>query len=308
MKKIICCFTLLLIVLGCEQDNPDAQSTPGKQYQKTHQDKDIADTNKPQKTQIDAPSLGKTFTNSIGMKLVYIPHGEFMMGSRDSATEVARNTKTEPVLYADEHPRHRVKITKGFYMGTTEVTQFQYKEIMEDNPSHFRSQNSQVVNVSWNNAVEFCTKLSEEEGEIYRLPTEAEWEYACRAGTTTPFYTGETISTDQANYDGNFIYGSGTTGIYRKKTIEVGSFPPNAFGLYDMHGNVWEWCQDWYGENYYASSPISNPQGPTSGTERVLRGGSWSHHPWRCRSAFRGGLKPDTREGNYAFRIVLDLN
>ena len=299
MKNIICCFTLLFIVLGCEQDNPNAQTTHGNQEQKAQQEKIVADGNKHQETPRDDPEPGKPFTNSIGMKLVYIPPGEFMMGS--PSKELQRGS--------DEGPQHQVKITSGFYMGTTEVTQFQYEQIMNKNPSHFKGQNNPVEMVSWYDVVEFCKKLSEKEGKTYRLPTEAEWEYACRAGTTTPFYTGETISTDQANYDGNYFYGNGAKGVCRKRTIDVGSFPPNAFGLYDMHGNVKEWCQDWYDGNYYSTSPTTDPQGPFPGFDRmrVIRGGSWCNVPWGCRSADRVQGKPVDRGSSGGFRILLDL-
>ena len=308
MKKIICCFTLLFIVLGCEQDNPDAQPAPDNYEQEAQQDTIVADGNKHQKTPMDAPVPGKPFTNSIGMKLVYIRPGEFMMGSRDSAAEVARKVRnTDRKHFLEEHPQHRVEITRGFYMSTTEVTQAQYRSIMGTNLSRRKGGDNPVRQVSWDDAVEFCRKLSEKEGRTYLLPTEAEWEYACRAGTTTPFYTGETISTSQANYNGTHVYGSGTKGIYRKTTIAVGSFPPNAFGLYDMHGNVYEWCQDWHGENYYAVSPTSDPRGPSSGKYRVTRGGSWLWHPGNSRSAHRGGNTPSSRSGNVGFRILLDL-
>ena len=299
--------SLLFIVLGCEQDNPDAQPTPDNYEQEAQQDKIVANGNKHQETPMDAPVPGKPFTNSIGMKLVYIPPGEFMMGSRDSATGVARKVRNrDRKHFLDEHPQHRVEITRGFYMSTTEVTQAQYRAIMRTNPSRRKGEDNPVEQVSWNDAVEFCRKLSENEGRTYLLPTEAEWEYACRAGTTTPFYTGETISTSQANYEGNYVYGSGTKGVYRKSTIAVGSFPPNAFGLYDMHGNVYEWCQDWYGKSYYAVSPTSNPQGPSSGEHRVIRGGSWFDYPGRSRSATRSGNAPDFRISFGGFRILLD--
>jgi formylglycine-generating enzyme required for sulfatase activity len=242
------------------------------------------------------PKRGDVRTNSIGMKLVYIPAGSFMMGSPSN----------EKDRESDEGPQHHVQISKGFYMGAYEVTQAQWQAVMGSNPSNFKGNNLPVEKVSWNDAVEFCEKLSHQEGKTYRLPTEAEWEYACRAGTTTPFYFGQTISTDQANYDGNYTYGSGRKGIYRQKTTAVGSFAPNAFGLYDMHGNVWEWCSDWYGENYYSSSPGVDPQGPASGSYRVLRGGSWGYSPGHCRSASRGRHTPDLRGGDVGgFRIVL---
>ena len=250
----------------------------------------------------------ETFTNSIGMKLVYIPPGEFMMGSRGIPEEVARKgTKAKPEHFADEHPQHRVKITNGFFMGSTEVTQSQYAAIMGTNPSHFKGEDNPVEQVSWNDAVEFCRKLSAKEGKKYRLPTEAEWEYACRAGTSSPFHTGETISTSQANYDGERAYGNGTKGLNGEKTMPVDSFSPNAFGLYDMHGSVWEWCQDWYGKDYYTASPASNPQGPSSGVYRVLRGGSCGFSPGDCRSATRYRNTPDYRSFSIGFRILLDL-
>ncbi len=146
------------------------------------------------------------------------------------------------------------------------------------------------------------------EGKKYRLPTEAEWEYACRAGTTPPFYTGETIDTSQANYNGREVYGNGTKGVFRRRTIAVGGFPPNAFGLYDMHGNVWEWCQDWYASNYYSTSPAADPQGPSAGDHRVLRGGCWIVHAGSCRSTVRDWNTPVNRLSSNGFRILLDLN
>ena len=138
------------------------------------------------------------------------------------------------------------------------------------------------------------------------LPTEAEWEYACRAGTTTPFHFGETISTDQANYDGDHIYGNGKKGVYRKKTTPVGSFPANAWGLHDMHGNVWQWCQDWYGD--YPQKDVVDPQGPEKGQRRVLRGGSWDDIPQNCRSAFRGRYGPGHRLIDCGFRLCFCLD
>ena len=147
---------------------------------------------------------------------------------------------------------------------------------------------------------------------LFRSPTEAEWEYACRAGTTTPFHFGETISTEQANYNGDFVYGNGTKGVLRNKTTPVGSFPANAWGLHDMHGNVFQWCQDWYGE--YPNHEVTDPLGPTTGLgfargqERVLRGGSEGTHPWACRSAYRYGLEPDNRSIDCGFRLCFSLD
>ena len=174
---------------------------------------------------------------------------------------------------------------------------------MGDNPSHFKGEkNLPVDSVTWNECQDFCKKLNAREKKPYRLPTEAEWEYACRAGTTTAFHTGETISPEQANYNANFTYGDGKAGLYRAKTTPVGSFPPNAWGLFDMHGNVSQWCLDWSG----GYSAATDPQGPKSGKTRVLRGGSWGNHPIFCRSANRNSAEPDTRLEHYGFRICFN--
>jgi formylglycine-generating enzyme required for sulfatase activity len=229
------------------------------------------------------------------LKLVLIPAGEFMMGGDEPPEQVARKCNDNQIpaeLFQPEQPQHRVKITKPFYMGVYVVTQAQYKAVMGVNPSHFKGESNPVEQITWNDAVEFCNKLSAKTRQTVRLPTEAEWEYACRAGTTTPFNTGETISTDQANYDGTFTYGSGSKGEYRGKTTAVGSFAANGFGLYDMHGNVWQWCQDFYDAGYYKNSPTDDPQGPEKGWLRVLRGGSWAYGPWGCRSAARFASDP----------------
>ena len=214
--------------------------------------------------EIQGPQTGDVVTNSIGMKLIWIPPGKFIMGSPNNEKQRENS----------EGSRHRVQITNGFYMGVTPVTQIQYKRVVGTNPSFQKGDDLPVEMINWNDAVEFCRKLSEKEGKTYTLPTEAQWEYACRAGTTTPFYTGETISTDQANYDGNYTYGKGCKGKYREKITPVASFAPNAFGLSDMHGNVWEWCSDWYDRDYFSKGQGIDPQGPSSGTSRVLRGGS----------------------------------
>ncbi len=159
-----------------------------------------------------------------------------------------------------------------------------------------------VVHVSWNDAVAYCKWISETTGKTYRLPTEAEWEYACRAGNPKPFNTGENLTTDQANYDGNYPFNGNAKGVYRQTTLPVDSFAPNALGLYNMHGNVWEWCSDWYGT--YPSVRVENPVGPSSGSYRVLRGGGWRSYAGDCRSASRGGSTPDSRGGTAGFRLV----
>ncbi|MDI6687990.1 MAG: formylglycine-generating enzyme family protein [Desulfobacterales bacterium] len=236
---------------------------------------------------------GRTYTvPSINYKMVYILPGTFMMVSPSN----------EPERDSDER-QHEVTLTKGFYMGVTEVTQGQWKAIMGNNPSRFKGDNLPVEQVSWNDCQEFIRNLNRQEGgDKYRLPTEAEWEYACRAGTTTPFYTGNCISTDQANYNGNFPMPGCSKGRYREKTIDVASFSPNAWGLYDMHGNVWEWCQNWYGD--YPSGNVTDPEGPSNGSYRVDRGGSWLNDAGDCRSADRGSSTPGFGYGSLGYRLA----
>jgi formylglycine-generating enzyme required for sulfatase activity len=241
----------------------------------------------------------KNFTNSLGMKFVWIPAGNFMMGSPTEEKEGDAN---------DETPQHKVTLTKGFYMSIHPVTQEQWQAVMGNNPSHFKGQKHlPVETVSWGDCQEFIKKLREKDKKPYRLPTEAEWEYACRAGTTTPFHFGETISTDLANYNGTVTYGNGKEGKYRQKTTPVGNFPANAWGLHDMHGNVWQWCQDWLGD--YPQKDVVDPQGPDAGGKgRVLRGGSWGSNPRLCRSAFRGGNGPEGRGDTFGFRLCFCLD
>lgn len=239
------------------------------------------------------PKKAEPFTNSIGMKFVWISSGSFTMGS--SGREKGRG---------DDEIQHKVTFAKGFYLGVHTVTQEQWMAVMGDNPSHFKNRkNLPVENVSWHDCLAFCKKLSAKEKKAYRLPTEAEFEYACRAGTTTAFHFGATIATDQANYNGNFVYGPGKLGVNRAKPMPAGSFPANAWGLYDMHGNVWQWCQDWHGG--YAGKDVTDPQGPKSGKNRVLRGGSWGSHPIFCRSANRNFGDPDNRNEFCGFRVAL---
>ena len=188
-------------------------------------------------------------------------------------------------------------------MGIHAVTQAQWKAVMGDNPSRFQGDALPVEQVSWQQCNEFCEKMRKMDGKPYRLPTETEWEWACRAGTISPFYFGETISAEQANFDASYSYANGTTATPRRKTTPVASFPSNAFGLFDMHGNVWEWCLDWYGN--YPTGDTVDYQGPTVGTERVMRGGAWNQIPRRCRSAFRGNEEPRKRRKDVGFRICL---
>jgi formylglycine-generating enzyme required for sulfatase activity len=174
---------------------------------------------------------------------------------------------------------------------------------MGNNPSRFKGSNRPVEKVSWNDAVKFCEKLSQRTGKTYRLPSEAEWEYACRARTTTPFYFGETITTDLANYDGNYTYASAPTGDYHGQTTDVGSFPPNAFGLYDMHGNVYEWCLDDWVDNYN-NAPTNGSAVTRLSNPKLLRGGSWGSNPVHCRSAFRSFNDAGFVNYGYGFRVV----
>ncbi|MEM8614452.1 MAG: SUMF1/EgtB/PvdO family nonheme iron enzyme [Cyanobacteria bacterium P01_H01_bin.105] len=241
--------------------------------------------------------------NDVILDMVYIPEGDFLMGSPEDEAE-RRN---------DEGPQHPVRVS-DFYMGKYAVTQAQWKAVarlqkveigLETDPSGFKGHDLPVEQVSWFEAVEFCQRLSKYTGNNYRLPSEAEWEYACRAGTTTPFYFGETISTDQANYAGDYTYGSGKKGVDRGKTTSVGRFPTNNFGLTDMHGNVWEWCQDHWHENYSGAPKDSSPwiqRGDSNG--RVIRGGSWFYIPRSCRSACRNYLTPGSRDSYFGFRVV----
>ena len=223
--------------------------------------------------------------NGVVIKFKKIPAGTFMMGSPES--EEGRS---------DNEIQHEVTISKVFYLGICEVTQAQYEVVMGYNPSEFTSKGRTrpVETVSWYDATEFCRKASALTGKYFRLPTEAEWEYACRAGTATPFNTGETLSPKQAN----------VVAAKNWEPLAVGSFPPNAWGLYDMHGNVWEWCSDWYGA--YATGKKTDTQGASNGEDRILRGGCWGNDPRSCRSARRGRIEPAYRFYNIGFRVALD--
>jgi len=244
-------------------------------------------------------------------KLAWIKAGTFLMGSPD----------TEPLRWDREGPQHRVTVA-AFRIGVTEVTQAQYRAVMGGNPSYFQGDESRPVEqVSWFDAVNFCNKLSRIKGlppayevngtEVkwdpkargYRLPTEAEWEYACRAGTTGPFWSGPTIGTDQANYNGLFPYGIGPKGLSRGTTVPVGSLKPNPWGLADMGGNVAEWCWDFYSD--YSAEPSTNPRGPDQGTYRVLRGGAWNSYALLLRSACRVYDGPERQADSVGFRVAL---
>ena len=245
----------------------------------------------------EAEGFTEDLGNGVTLEMVSIPGGSFIMGAPEDE-ESSRNS---------ERPQHKVNI-QPFFMGKFQVTQEQYQVIMGKNPSRFQGKKRPVEKVNWYGAVEFCTKLSKLTGKQYRLPSEAEWEYACRAGTTTPFHFGQTITTDLANYDGNSTYGAVPKGKSRQHTTDVGSFPANCFGLYDMHGNVWEWCLDDWHDNYQGAptdgSAWINSQNNNDNRSR-LRGGSWVDDPGDCRSAYRYDY--DARDYfllNLGFRVV----
>ena len=243
-----------------------------------------------QKTRLPRP--GQIITNSLGMKFAWIPPGTFLMGSPvgEAEREVSET-------------QHKVQLTKGYYLGVHQVTQGQWQAVMGNNPSAAKGEKYLPgEQVSWDDCQHFLRILNQRDGPDYRLPTEAEWEYACRAGATTPFYFGHTISADQANYDGTYPYANEKKGVYRQRTTHVGTFPANAWGLYDMHGNVWEWCGDWYGE--YPKGEVVDPQGPRSGQGRVLRGGSFYNKASLIRSAYRLTHVPTHRSSNIGFRVA----
>jgi formylglycine-generating enzyme required for sulfatase activity len=250
--------------------------------------------------------------NGITLEMLAIPRGTFLMGS----------PQDEKDSFKDERPQHEVTVST-FFMGKYPITQAQWRAVasrtdlkvekdLDPNPSHFKDRGGSstrrdrpVEQVNWYDAVEFCARLSKLTGREYRLPSEAEWEYACRAGTTTAFHFGETITGELANYDASKTYADEPKGEYRQQTTPVGQFPPNAFGLYDMHGNVWEWCADTWHNNYYGA--------PTDGSAWIengddnrspLRGGSWGYSPDLCRSAVRFYVHRGIRSSTLGFRVV----
>jgi formylglycine-generating enzyme required for sulfatase activity len=250
----------------------------------------------------------------VGLRLIQVPAGEFLMGS----------PADEPQRFEDEGPQHRVRLP-GFLMAQTPISQAQWQQVagwqernaerwgrqLNPNPSRFSDQadsdNRPVEQVSWHDASEFCNRLSQRTGRHYTLPSEAQWEYACRAGSTTPFAFGATLSAELANYNASFTYGNGPKGEYRKQTTPVGMFPANAWGLHDMHGNVYEWCLDHWHDSYKgAPSDGSAWLKPSASDEetRLLRGGSWDNFPRNCRSACRLHARPDYANYNVGFRVV----
>lgn len=249
----------------------------------------------------------RTFTNSLGIKLLYVQPGEFQMGSPpDEPGREAGETQT------------RVKLTKGYYLAATEVTQAQWQAVMGTNPSFTKDGNRPVENVTYVQATDFCDALSRKEARAggpggesgapvarkYRLPTEAEWEFACRAGTTTPFSAGAALTTEQANFDGAMLDPNAPPGKDRGATTPAGAFPPNAWGFYDMHGNVWEWCSNFYAS--YGGGEVTDPAGPTTGSFMSLRGGSWRSKAADCRCASRYKEKPTSTAKHIGFRVAME--
>ena len=248
------------------------------------------------RTQGQAEVMTENIGNGISLEMVKIPGGRFLMGSPETEAERSDN----------EGPQHYVDVPQ-FFMGKYVVTQAQWQAVMGNNPSRFKGTNRPVEQVNWYDATEFCQNLSKITGRTYRLPSEAEWEYACRAGTTTPFYFGETINTDLANYHALETYANEPKGEYREETTPVGQFPSNSFGLYDMHGNVWEWCADEWHENY-DGAPTDGSVWLNGDKQRSpLRGGSWDYNPNLCRSAIRGYYyRRGDLNDDFGFRLVCD--
>jgi formylglycine-generating enzyme required for sulfatase activity len=241
----------------------------------------------------------------VALTMVKIPAGSFLMGSPGN----------EPERSEDEGPQHEVTLG-AFWMAQTPITQAQWRVVagwqkverdLKPDPSRFKGANRPVEQVSWFDALEFCRRLSQRTGQRYGLPSEAQWEYACRAGSTTPFHFGATLTPELANYNGNHVYGNGPKGTYREQTIDVASFPANGWGLHDMHGNVLEWCEDHWHESYNFAPGDDQPWLIPAAADdelRLLRGGSWDYYPWDCRSAFRDLDRPGHSLDIVGFRVV----
>ena len=254
-----------------------------------------------QTERITVSGCEQELAEGLAITMLQIPAGSFQMGSPASEAERRGN----------EGPQHRVEL-QSFFLGQTPVTQAQWKEVaswpqvdlkLNPNAARFKGPNRPVEQVSWEEAMEFCRRLSQRTKLVYTLPSEAQWEYACRASTTTPFAFGDTLTPDLANYDGNYTYESGPKGQYRQQTTEVGSFAGNAWGLQDMHGNVWEWCLDPWHDSYTGAPADGSAWTAGGGTSRLLRGGSWFGNPRDCRSAYRDYFLPDYRENGIGFRV-----
>jgi formylglycine-generating enzyme required for sulfatase activity len=286
-------FVLVGLLLGCSDQSGQtatnqattdtaASQTAANQAAAEQAAADAADA-----SQAAANHTIETVTNSIGMEFVSIPAGSFMMGTDENLAYAAK----------DETPRHKVTISQPFYLGKYEVTQKEWEAVMDDNPCKLKGENNPVETVSYREVLRFIERLNQKEGtDKYRLPTEAEWEYAARAGTTSAFFFGDDVGSLKryAWYDRNS----------EGKTHPVGQKEPNPWGLYDMHGNVGEWVQDWYDKNYYAQSLASDPRGPSGGSGRVVRGGGWDISDEYLRSAFRNYYSPELRNRSLGFRLA----
>ncbi len=239
-----------------------------------------------------ATYLTENLNKKVGLDLSLIPGGEFMMG--------------DDKHHQDEQPIHQVTLSP-FYIGKYAVTQAQYQAVMGESQGSGLGADYPIERVNWHDALDFCTKLSQQTSKQYSLPTESQWEYACRANTTTAFHFGTTITPDLVNYNGEYPYNGAPIGVNRAHATPVGTFPPNGFGLYDMHGNVWEWCLDEYQPNYQTApvdgSAIADTNSPTA--KRVMRGGAWDYVARGCRSAVRCSLDPNLRMAGCGFRVVV---
>jgi formylglycine-generating enzyme required for sulfatase activity len=257
------------------------------------------------KRSLQVQGYRERLAEGVELTMVQIPAGSFLMGSPSE----------EPERYDDEGPQHQVQL-QGFFMGQTPITQAQWQVVagwqklqrdLNSDPASFKGPNRPVERVNWEDAIEFCNRLSQRTGRHYSLPSEAQWEYACRAATTTPFHCGETINSELANYDATDAYGDGPKGLYRRETTDVATFPANPWGLHDMHGNVWEWCQDQWHTSYNGAPQDGSAwvdQDVNNDKQRLLRGGSWFDLPGGCRSAARGRYRPGDADLDVGFRVV----
>jgi formylglycine-generating enzyme required for sulfatase activity len=254
------------------------------------------------RTPIMVPAVSETLGQGVALRLIGIRAGGFLMGSPPGEAERT----------GEEGPQHRVMLA-GFWLGQTPITQAQWQVVarwprvrleLNPDPSYFKGSNRPVEQVNWEEAIEFCARLSKSTGRTYSLPSESQWEYACRAGTTTPFAFGDTLTTELANYNANYTYGEGLMGETRGQTTNVGMFPANLWGLQDMHGNVWEWCLDHFHE-WYHGAPADGSAWQRGGYDNtmLLRGGSWHGLPGLCRSAYRHSHPGGYRLNNVGFRV-----
>ena len=344
--RVLGCVAICLVTLSCErQQDRESDSTTTARRRATNP-RGVEDQQNDRASDPTILNL-KHFTNSLGMDFVLIPAGEFEMGSKLSPNEVVKRLGGRADWYVGEHPVHRVRITRPFYLGRCEVTVRQFQAFVEATghrtdaetegwcfawtgtkwdevpsrhwqaPGFPQGDDHPVVCVSWTDAQNFCDWLGQRESRRYRLPTEAEWEYSCRAGCGSVFWWGDAMDETgqvcnvadrrgKARYATWEIMDTDDQYIF---TSPVGFYQPNRFGLYDMIGNVWEWCQDWYADDYYANSPVDDPRGPSSGDGRVVRGGAWhTVAPSFCRCAVRSRITPSLRCSNVGFRVALDAS